>query len=483
MMKMEKKIWISLIFLFLVGAISMQAFAATTPILSSTGIMNISLINQNPDPANAGDTVDLRVSLQNLGSGSINNVVFEFIPDYPFTLVPGQDAAQTIGTIQGYQYGGDSQVVKVKLLVDRDATSGNYDLKVKEYQEGHDELSVTKTISIAVGNRQSAEVIYINQVELIPGKITPMNFTIHNVGSAPLKDLTFFWENTGDIILPVGSDNTRYIKYLDVGDKVNIGFNVIASATATPNLYKLDLTLDYNDANTGATNTITSKAGVYVGGATDFDVTFSGTSNGDSSFSIANIGSVSASSVTVSIPNQPNWKVTGSNSVIIGNLNEGDYTVASFKIQPIAMQAAGNQSSISTTQGTRQRPTTFGNMTSRNTSGRNMTRLVSQTSNIKINIMYTDSRGNRIPVTKEVYVDTSVFGASTSTIGGRTAAASTSSTLTSTISKNIMWIIIGLVVVISLIIINKRHKRGMLKDPDYSYSQTISDIFRKKKTK
>ena len=72
------------------------------------------------------------------------------------------------------------------------------------------------------------------------------------------------------------------------------------------------------DATTGEPKEIATKAGVYVGGATDFDAAFSGSSNGESTFSISNIGSVSASSVTVRIPDQEGWKVMGSNSVIIG---------------------------------------------------------------------------------------------------------------------------------------------------------------------
>ena len=55
---------------------------------------------------------------------------------------------------------------------------------------------------------------------------------------------------------------------------------------------------------------------------------------GEYSFSVANIGSNPANSVSIIIPQQDDWKVSGSNSVIIGNLNKGDYTVASFSLQP-----------------------------------------------------------------------------------------------------------------------------------------------------
>ena len=91
---------------------------------------------------------------------------------------------------------------------------------------------------------------------------------------------------------------------------------------------------------------------MYVGGETDFDVAFSGSANGQTSFSVSNIGSVGASSVTVNIPKQLGWRVSGSDSAIIGNLDKGDYTIASFNLQSTAFVAG---TADSTGQGIYQR--------------------------------------------------------------------------------------------------------------------------------
>jgi len=81
---------------------------------------------------------------------------------------------------------------------------------------------------------------------------------------------------------------------------------------------------------------IKSKAGIYIGGATDFDVAFMEKSpTGAYTFSISNIGNNGANSVKVSVPLQENWTVTdGSDSVILGNLQKGDYTIADFSLKP-----------------------------------------------------------------------------------------------------------------------------------------------------
>ena len=286
----------------------------------------------------------------------------------------------------------NAKIVKFKVRIDKEATAGSYNVPVLLYKEGKRDISEKRLFSIDIESKESAEIIYIDQVELIPGQITPMKFTINNVGSTPLRDLTFQWENEDDIILPVGSDNTKYVKYIDVGESAELNFNVIASANADPDLYKLDLTLIYDDPLTGEANEINTKAGVYVGGSTDFDVAFSDSADGEYTFTISNIGSVSATSVTVKIPEQQGWKVSGSNSVIIGNLNEGDYTIASFTLQSSFQRTFSQDDNQRTAQ--------------------NFTQRASDESTVNIDIVYTDSRGNRNTITKEVAVEsttTSLF--------------------------------------------------------------------------
>jgi hypothetical protein len=135
---------------------------------------------------------------------------------------------------------------------------------------------------------------------------------------------------------------------------------------------------------------------VYVGGGTDFEVAFSESSSGTTSFSIANIGSNPAYSVSVIIPQQEGWTVSGSNSMIIGNLNNGDYTVASF-----ALQSAR----------TRTQPSQTGeqDMPDRAQQGS------APSSEIAVQVAYTDTRGERHTINKKVQLNLQSAAASTDT--------------------------------------------------------------------
>jgi len=314
----------SILLIFLLLVLSANLVNATTQDVS------ISLLNQDPDPAIAGDIIEIKLAIENKGD-ILDNLIIEIEPTYPFLEISGEELIEEVGSLQTTQSSGYSKVVKFNLKVDPDAKAGNYNLNVKYYEENGGYI-IQDTVSIEVENEDSAEIIYIDQIELLPGKKTELKFTINNVGSSPLRDLTFSWSNEDEVILPVGSDDTKYIKSLGVGESTVLSYNVMADSSEDAGLYKLDLSLVYNDPITNEENIVNTIAGIYVGGETDFEVAFSDNSEGEMAFTIANIGSNDATSVSIKIPKQEAVKVNGASSNIIGNLNKGDYTVATFKM-------------------------------------------------------------------------------------------------------------------------------------------------------
>lgn len=435
--------------------------------------ISISLVNQDPDPAIAGNTVEVRLSVENLGGKIANNVIVELTPEYPFQLVPGDNSVQKIGSINAYQSGQNMIILKYKVLADKDARSGTYDLKVKYYTEGSNIVQY-KTLSVAVGNTESAEIIHIDKTLLVPGKQTSLKFIINNVGNAPLSNLKFSWENADKIILPVGSDNTRYIKYIDVGKNSEIEYQVIADTNAVLGLYQLDLTLTYDESATGTGKTVTTIAGVYVGGETDFDVAFSESSATQTSFSIANIGSNPANSVSVIIPEQRGWTVSGSNSFMIGNLNKGDYTVASFNLQSSTQSSAGNM--------TQQRGMDYQN---RRQAPANLTqeRFAQRTANsttgaLTIQIAYTDTMGDRHVVEKQVNIGSQN---SIATIGSQTTFRNGQRNAENSFFTQYSVYIAAIVMLVILYFVRREYKKRKQIDPDFKFKHFITKKEQKRK--
>ncbi|MFH1848573.1 MAG: COG1361 S-layer family protein [archaeon] len=391
---MKKTFTLLILVLAITGMFSGLAHADA----SDTAVVLISLVNQDPDPAIAGDIVDVRIGIENTGGVAAENVMLEFVPQYPFTAVAGESNVKTVGTLRAYQDDVDMKIVKFKARVDRDAAAGEYDLKLKRYEQGKDGFGAVRSIPIEVKSRESAEVIHIDKTTLVPGKQTSLKFSIYNVGNAPLRELTFSWVNEDKIVLPVGSDNTKYVKYIAIGEQADLEYQVVADSNADAGLYELALQLTYDDPISGTDKELNTIAGIYVGGGTDFDVAFSESSSGTTSFTIANIGSNPSFSVSVIVPEQSGWRVTGSNSMIIGNLNTGDYTVASFALQSAqTRQMAPSQKNATDKEGSLAQRT---NMQTSNT--------------LKIQIAYTDTMGKREVVEKEIGMNPqNIVGAAT----------------------------------------------------------------------
>ncbi|MEA2038107.1 MAG: COG1361 S-layer family protein [Nanoarchaeota archaeon] len=440
-----------LIAIFLVVIVSALTVNAE---ISDTAAISISLVNQDPDPAIAGDVVEIRLGVENKGGQAVEDLIIGVVEEYPFEMLSGYDTIQTVGTIGAWQNEENMKIVKFKVRVDRDATAGQYELKIKEYEQGFEGTGKQKSLSIDVKNTENAEVIHIDKTTLVPGKETPLKFTVNNVGNAPLRNLRFNWENEDKIILPVGSDNTRYINYVEIGESAELEYLVIADTNADPGLYELDLHLTYDDPISGADTEISTIAGIYVGGETDFDVAFSESSAGETSFSIANIGSNPAFSVSVIIPEQKGWRVTGSNSVIIGNLNKGDYTVASFSLK--------SASSIA-----------FERTDSKDIQKRLEERAKTQSSEkLNIQVAYTDTRGERNIIEKELSLSPgNLVSSMPEGMVGRPGAKAQNS------SSKLTGYIIVLAIVIIGITIYSRYKKKKLANPNFR----LKDLFKKKK--
>jgi hypothetical protein len=327
---MKNRLIILVTLMLLASAIKVDADSY----LSDKTALSMHLQNQVPDPGIPGDIVELRLALQNIGGAPTKNLIVELLPAYPFELVAGEPSAQAVGIIGGETYGDDVKIIKFRLRIDKDAQKGSHMLDVRYHDEGGTAYTMI-AVPVEIANREIAEIIHINRTVLVPGAQDVLKFTINNVGKAPINDLTFSWESQNNVVLPVGSSNAKYVGHIPVGGKAEVEYKVIADTSTSPGLYQLNLMLASREAN------ISTKAGIYIGGDTDFDLSLSESSGTSYSFSIANIGSNPAYSVVIRVPKQPGWRASIPDSSILGNLDTGDYTVATFTLERLGTSSEG----------------------------------------------------------------------------------------------------------------------------------------------
>jgi hypothetical protein len=349
--------------------------AAASSSVDASGV-SVAIMSQTPNPARPGETVELTLSVQNFGNENLKNIVLTAQPEYPFSQVNGESLTKTIPYLNARQDDDEAATVKLKLKVDTDVPAGTYELDVVTTDSSGS--TKTTTLDIEVRGKEYAQIVTISKSSIDFATEEQLDFVVTNTGTSPLKNMQISWDDSTGTILPVYSSNTKYISYLAANQSVTVSYIVMADVNADPGLYQLNITLQVEDYNSNV-STISTKAGVFVGGGTDFDVAFSDNSDGEMSFSVANIGNNQAYSVKVSIPEQDGYTVSGSSSSIVGNLEKGDYTIASFGIakEGDTQSTAKGKSSINT----------------------------SETSNeLKVLIEYTDSAGQRNTVEKSVEV-------------------------------------------------------------------------------
>lgn len=421
-------------------------YAASTNSSTIDGLyLSVDLVNQIPEPARAGEIVEFRFSLQNQGNLGVNDLTATLDYSYPFSSISEEETTKTINKIFAYQDQDNTQILKYKLLVNKDAPNGTYEVSLKIKRSDQDITSIYK-FNINVVGKEYAQIITINKSNIDFGVVEKLDFLITNTGNSQLKNIVFSWTDPTETLLPVNSDNTKYIKSLEVGESKTLSYNVMANSNSNPGLYKLNLTLNFENEDFQET-TINTIAGMFVGGKTDFDITFSESDSGTISLSIANIGNNPAYSINLIIPEQENYTVTGSNSSILGNLDQGDYTIGSFNISP--KRTIDFNTTRSTTQNN-QIPTQ---------TTPNQPQPQIKNNLLKVKVEYTDSLGQRNSVIKEINIQQN-----TQITIGTTTGAVTQFNRRNTKSTNwYIYIIIGVVVLSVAFYAYTKYKKNKLK--------------------
>ncbi len=350
-----------------------------------------------PETIYNGDIVNLRVDIENRGSTNL-------IEDLNACIDIGNnfDAVEVNKSVESIKP-NSSQSLVFKFKVKEDTLPGYYSLVLTmDYVRSENKAvqEQSESILIAVSKSEKNLDVTIEPRVINPGKQTEMIFTLKNVSGTSVSNISFSWEESNDLVLPLGSDNKRYVSFLGTGSDTEISYIVAADPNIEPGIYSLDITMTFTEVS--GTKTQESEVGLIVGGGTEFEVSAEMSGSNQITISIANVGSNNAGAVVVRIPEQEGVKVSGSNVSILGNLNEGDYTLANFSVSG---GATGGFSG--TAQGMRQgfRGTPAGTPPVAEQSIESPPGESVGSRKVTVEIEYTDTTGERQVIKKTVEID------------------------------------------------------------------------------
>jgi hypothetical protein len=420
---MKKFIVLTLVMVLMsVHALGVVSAATTEPLVQAT-------FSTNPTTIAPGNDGYIQLTLKNSGTAAANRIKISRASWDP-SITPSGTWVNELGALGV----GDSTTALYKFSVSSTASSGLYTVNFNiDYCQDSSCRTINPNAIINVQSPSTLELTSISPSSLRPGERTNMTFTIANKGSSSINNIVFTWTSSSNLILPLGSDNRVIIPVISVNSYYDIQTQVSVSPSAISGVYPLSISIQYSDKS-GANQTISSTAGIEIGGETDFDVSVQDSTASSTTLAITNIGASTAYSVIVSIPQQENFRVTGTSTNVMGNLNAGDYTLTSFQITQVSgfqITPTRNATNIST----------------------------SQQRNLIVEISYTDTLGVRRTVQKEV--SQNEFGSITNTTFGEGMRTRTAQGGQSQIfgGNGLLYIGIGIVGIIAIVAFLKFRKK------------------------
>ena len=299
----------------------------------------VTLINQEPDPAEPGKYVDVRFKFDNNGSGEARNVMVELLPQYPFSLESGADAVRNLGTIQSMQRGDVGVIVKYRLRVDENVIEGENDLRIRYKIEGYswiepEEFKVDVQTHDAI---LSVNSVSIGKKTLEPGASNTVKITVSNEADSVLKDIKARLELGGLPFVPLGSTNEKSIYKIGSKESYEFDFEILANPDAASGVYQVPLKIIYSD-ELGKTYFKNSTIGLIVGAMPDLSITLDTTEvyetkkPGEVVIKVVNKGVTDIKFANVRLMASKDYRILSNDEDYLGNIDSDDYETAEFKI-------------------------------------------------------------------------------------------------------------------------------------------------------
>jgi len=197
-------------------------------------------------------------------------------------------------------------------------------------------LILVMILSVGLVNAIDLTVDNYYPVPVEAGDYVNVWLKVSNKGSSDAEDTSLRIKQDYPFSLDPGEDGEIVIKKIEQGSFTlqKIKIRVDAGAKEGDN----KITFQYKDCK----NCEWKEKGIYiivVESQTTFDVVLQELNAEGVFIAVANIGKNPANAVTVSIPEQENFKTELVSASIIGNLESGDYTLVGFKIIPKSEQS------------------------------------------------------------------------------------------------------------------------------------------------
>ena len=226
---------------------SLVLVSAASP--STAPQISVTLLNQDPDPVQQGDVVEVRFKVENLGGETTQDIILELLPSYPFTLYTGTEA-RNIGKLRAGQTGADAVIVDYKLKVDEKAVEGDNEIEMKIKSGGTVINSYTQDefmIDVNEYTKPDLQVYIRDKTILLPNTKGTVTIEVANVDITDIKFLQFTLLPSEDYHL-LSSSGYVYMGDVDSDDTESEEFEIFIG-DVKDGVVDIPVKLVYQDSN------------------------------------------------------------------------------------------------------------------------------------------------------------------------------------------------------------------------------------------
>jgi len=310
------------------------------PAVSARRNLDVTFLNQNPDPVEPGEYVELRWKLENTGDEDIFNSVASIKPKYPFLFDSEDDRVITIRKLSAELERDKAFSLKFRARVDENAIQGEYELEL-EYSLGGAAKLIDK-VTVDVESRQVTLVVAgveITPETPKPGEQFDLEIRLKNLGTARIDNTKVKLDLEGTSFTTLASSSEQVITRLSGNSEAVLQYRLISAPDASSEVHKIPLIITYYD-KFSKEYTLTSQFGLILDAPPDYLMTLENSevyvpkTTGRVVVSFSNIGVSDINFVTTELLPSEDYEIISNPVVYLGNLESDDFETAEYVVYP-----------------------------------------------------------------------------------------------------------------------------------------------------
>ncbi len=329
-----------IMFLSILIVVAVSASAGVDDSVSDSAFVAISLVNQAPEPVGPGEKLELKFTVENIGTEPAKDVVVELVPRFPF-LIDNSEKIKSLGSISGRQKGKDAVLARFFLTVDGGAGYGINQIGLR-YKTATQGWTLIDNFNVSVGQRDlPLTVTSVSTVPdtLVPGKVSVIKLGVANLGKADALNVRVRLNFSDSLpFTAYGTTNEVLIPRIVQGTVATASFTIMTDPGASSAVYSVPVFLRYFD-NSGRNYTLSGETfGVAVGSKPELTAAVLDNellklnSKRKVSVEVINSGLTDVKFLTARLLKSGGYEVLSAGTAYIGDIDSDDSETVSYDV-------------------------------------------------------------------------------------------------------------------------------------------------------